>query len=699
MPNAFAQLKINPFADDVVTEPRRVSYSVEGLNVRPLEQLVARFSTLTIGELPRKAVVDRKAQLVFSPDRGYGKSHLLGRLFRALGDQATSIYLRPFQDPQRVWISILLATVQELERPNQQGAGSQLEAFSKGVLAHVAADHMSRGPARVYPEVQSAVKNLRADPLKVLSRPGDVLVNWMKSRVEDASELARCAELLRERGVDLDGRETAWLKVLAGYAFAPPSGLDREAALKWLRADPLEADELKILNLTMADNEGRGDSSAQEINDLSFRRLKGLCALASYYRPFVFCFDQTEFYGGDRALVHALAKCVWDFHFALYNQLTIVTANSTNWSEEILPFMQLALRDRFDDEKIMLEGITGEQAKQLISKRLRDFQIGDADILDFLGGDWLNAQFSGLPQIGVRSLLTKAAERFRSLATPDAQPQQKTPLADLFAMEVNEIRANKALHRYNQDCLMWFVQALAEGYDDVAIRKTSGRYFTVQWAWHDRSIYFAFEAGDNNARWRAIAKEGVNLARSANRFAALVFRTPDLMPIPRSTWGVAKEQIEDAQKKGLRIVALMLDEVCELHAARELYSNALQGNIDHEAADVLKFLRTRFEPWFRRHSQSALEESPPDRPQPTVTPTRDQRSRPPTPVETNLSKAQLGTVLKCVSERMLVDIKEVLKSLGDASLETAVLRAIERSPNIKAHPGPQTIYLQWRVLA
>jgi hypothetical protein len=699
MPNAFAQLKINPFADDVVTEPRRVSYSVGGLNVRPLELLIAKFSTLTIGELPRKAVVDRKAQLVFSPDRGYGKSHLLGRLFRALGEQATSIYLRPFQDSQRVWISILLATVQELERPNNQGAGSQLEAFSKGVLAHVAADHMSRGPARIYPEVQNAVKNLRADPLKVLSHPGNVLVNWMKSRVDDVAELARCAELLKERGIDLDGRETAWIKVLAGYAFGQAGGLDREAALKWLRADPLETDELKILKLATADNEARGDSSAQEINDLSFRRLKGLCALASYYRPFLFCFDQTEFYGGDSALVHALAKCIWDFHFALYNQLTIVTANSTNWSAEILPYMQPALQDRFDDEKIMLEGITVDQAKELIGKRLRDFQIDDTDIQNFIGDGWLNTQFSSLPQIGVRSLLTKAAQRFRALAAPDAKPPQKTPLSDLFASEVNEIRANKALHRYNQDCLMWFAQALAEGFDGVAIRKTSGRYFALQWAWPDRSIYFAFEAGDNNARWRAIANEGVSLGNTRH-FAALVFRTPDLTPIPRSTWGVAKEQIEAAKKRGLQIVALTLDEVCELHAARELYSNALQGNIDHEAAEVLKFLRARFEPWFKRFSQSAVAGSSPEHPPaPAAAPTRSNRARSSVSTHADLSEAQFRVVLDCVNQRMLVDIKEILRALGDESLQPAVLRAIERSANIKAHPGPQTIYLQWRVVA
>jgi len=47
----------------------------------------------------------------------------------------------------------------------------------------------------------------------------------------------------------------------------------------------------------------------------------------------------------------------------------------------------------------------------------------------------------------------------------------------------------------------------------------------------------------------------------------------------------------------------------------------------------------------------------------------------------------------------LVDIKIVLQKLGEESLREALLRAVERSPNLKAHPGPQTIYLQWRITA
>ena len=136
---------VNPFEDNVIGQPRTVRYSVPGLNDRPLNALLTKLSRLTVGALPRQPISVKKAQLIISPEPGYGKSHLLGRLFQKLGTEATKIYLRPFQDPQRVWSSILLTTVQELELPNENTAqsGTQLEAFALGVLAHVAADFMT----------------------------------------------------------------------------------------------------------------------------------------------------------------------------------------------------------------------------------------------------------------------------------------------------------------------------------------------------------------------------------------------------------------------------------------------------------------------------------------------------------------------------------------------------------------------------
>jgi len=225
--------------------------------------------------------------------------------------------------------------------------------------------------------------------------------------------------------------------------------------------DPLENEELSILRLAVADNEGKADSSPYEINGLSFQRLKGLCVLSSYYRPFVLCFDQTEFYGSDRALVNALGSGVEALHATVPNQLTIVTTNAANWASDMLPVMEQALRDRFSPA-IALEGITETQARELIKARLADFQISETAATAFIEEGWLAARFTARREIGVRDLLITAAERFRALAKPTAEPRPKAPMAELFAIEVNKVRANKALYQYNQDCLMWFVQALAD---------------------------------------------------------------------------------------------------------------------------------------------------------------------------------------------------------------------------------------------
>lgn len=148
MTSSYANQQVNPFEDDVVREPREVSFSVKGLNDAPLNALLAKFSTLDSGAPPRsRPARAAKTQLVVSPDRGYGKSHLLGRLFTKLGRRATKVYLRPFQDPNKSWHSILLLTIQELDRPDNENEGvlSQLEALAVGTLAR----NLPRAPTRM----------------------------------------------------------------------------------------------------------------------------------------------------------------------------------------------------------------------------------------------------------------------------------------------------------------------------------------------------------------------------------------------------------------------------------------------------------------------------------------------------------------------------------------------------------------------
>lgn len=467
--------------------------------------------------------------------------------------------------------------------------------------------------------------------------------------------------------------------------------------MKWLRAEPLEPEEGALLHLDAADNEGRGDSSAQEINELSFQRLRGLCHLASYYRPFVFCFDQTEFFASDPALIKSLGNCIDKLHAELHNHLTVVTANQANWVDDILPHMEPPHRERLSSE-IRLEGIRIEGARELIIERLKDCDLGADEIASFFADSWLEQVFDPLPALGVRMLLMRAAERFRTLAQPYTPPPPKPTLDDLFKLEVNSVRSKKALLAYNQDCLMWFVTDIGKGLEKVSIEKPQNqRYFSSGWSWPDRWVCFAFEGGDHWKRWQSIANEALGMARARRQRTTLayVFRTPDLTRVPKPTWAAAKATLDEAKTHGFHIVELTLDQVCELHAARELYSDALQGNIAYSGAETLTFLQTHFAPFLKEiafRQPPAQVKNAGNGKETKIVPPKAK----PTPA-TELDAEMLLLVLDMVREQKIIDISAVLGRLGSDNLRNPLLRSVEAHPNLKAHPGPMTIFLQWRI--
>ena len=148
-------MDINPFDDVIVSEPRRIETPVLGLNQKPLSQLEVYFEALLDGDIPRANKLTA-AQFVLSPAAGYGKSHLIGRLFKSLQGQATLVYLRPFADNASCWKSILLKIVQEMQFPESAMTEfcnpdeiNQLEAFSNGIITNILINGIKDGEIKV----------------------------------------------------------------------------------------------------------------------------------------------------------------------------------------------------------------------------------------------------------------------------------------------------------------------------------------------------------------------------------------------------------------------------------------------------------------------------------------------------------------------------------------------------------------------
>jgi hypothetical protein len=695
MPAAGFKSEVNPFKDDIVREPRDVDFSVTGLNDRQLESLVAAFGALDGGELPRSPVKADKAHLVISPDRGYGKSHLLGRLFHALGSRAIEVYLRPFQDPCKAWHSILLLTIQELERTAESTPASctQLEALARGVWLHLAAGLLASGEFRHYHhahEASSFLRQLAAEPTRLNEHR--LWIEWFEPLFDQPHEMRKLAASLKGLGIDLFGRERAWLKILGAQAFSAGTAKS-DASLKWIRAEPLEPEEVALLGISSADNEGRGEASAPEINDLSFKRLRGLCLLASFYRPFLFCFDQTEFFASDPSLINALGNCIDKLFVEVPNQMTVITANYANWQDDIVPHLDSPQRERIAPA-ITIDGIRAEGAAELIKDRFRAYDQSEETSVRFFAGGWLEQVFRQLPELGVRAVLMRAADRFQSLSRPDLVRQSQT-LDELFQLQVHDVRSKKAHLAYNQDALMWFAKDIAEGRDKVSIvRPPNRRYFSIDWQWPDRAVCFAFEAGDNSQRWKGIANEAIRIADSrGGATLTYVLRTPDLVKVPRKSWAAIGKTIEEATGKGFHIYPLSIDQVGELHAARELYSNALQGNIAFSGPQTLDWLRDRFKPLlrelsFRSHQPETGRNGSAG--EAAVGEPAESRSD-------QLDEAHLRQVVDTVRKLKLVDVQVVLSKLGSDALRDPLLRSVDAHPNLKAHPFPQATFLQWRI--
>jgi hypothetical protein len=172
-----------------------------------------------------------------------------------------------------------------------------------------------------------------------------------------------------------------------------------------------------------------------------------------------------------------------------------------------------------------------------------------------------------------------------------------------------------------------------------------------------------------------------------------VFRTPDLTKVPRKSWTVIGKNIEEAVQKGFHIYTLSIDQVCELHAAREMYSNALQGNIAFSGPETLSWLQKHFDPLLKELSFRS------SRPEAVHAGSDVKASvnKPDDDHSDQLDEANLNAVVATVRQLKLVDIKVVLSRLGNPELRDPLLRSVEVHPNLKAHPFPQTTFLQWRI--
>jgi hypothetical protein len=356
----------------------------------------------TVVGLGRQAQAgNRGLGVVVWGEAGMGKSHLLARLNRAIGEQADLplIYLHNLQaSPERLPRYVLRSVLHRLTR-------GQVRPFFKAPLF--------------------ALLNtvLRA----ALERQGRTRGTWPQIAAAYGAFLAPLAERDTAGGVLFDS--TVYEVLYQFYRAVHPGrrGAEEELAalaVRWLSGEALDAAEARRLGLP-AERDPEGPVALAD-NQHVKQVLVALAQLArAAGRLFLLCFDQVDNLDEDQ--VKALARFLHDLLDSAGN-LLIVT---TGVQHTLLSFQQRGVItetswDRIGQFQVTLGRLRREQGWDLLRARLLRFlepfrglkeveeRLRD-DPLFPLGVAWFDARLRDLPDFRPRDLLGWACDRWRQL--------------------------------------------------------------------------------------------------------------------------------------------------------------------------------------------------------------------------------------------------------------------------------------------
>lgn len=667
----MTEQRVDPFADSIVTEPRSIEPAVESLNRKALEQILAAFADVTRQTIPRLQPA-AFVELVTSAEPGFGKSHLIGRLFRKLDDDATLVYVRPFQDPSSAWISLLSKTVAELDFPDQAdklslepGDLTQLDMLARRVLVNLVLRLLATGKAR-HPDAPKAIQFFNRFPNAVFETPE--WRDWLHAEKE--ATIRDLTQELRGLGINLLPNNQAWLKVLFAYAFSENDPDLRQVAIDWLNASPLDAREGELLGLRRAELPTEG-ATPQERNETAFERIRDLFKLGSFYRPFLLCFDQTEVYAGAPAMARSLGTTLSRLRREAVNHLVVVTANQFVW-EKVLQFFEVADQHCLRPDPIRLLGIDLAQARELLAQRLERSRISEDTARTFIASDWVTGMFAMHRQRSVRDVLRTASERWGTARKPN--------LPALYESYRRRLLADPKRLDYDAGVFQWLLEHVmgpAAGFETERTQSAKG-YLTLRWHADRREARFGFEAGNHHRRWEAIYNESERLRQQAahegQSLRVAFFRTPLQKPLAQRNL----LQIEGAHGKFFRLLSLEREQAAELYAAHDLHADVLQGNQEFTPDEVVEFLRAAL-----RHWADAII----DAKAPSVRPAKP--SEPPLDLPKHVREIVRGAVL--ITLPLL--LQRLPRPLGASEAE--VLTACSQISEIRVFSAPQCTVIHW----
>ena len=652
-------IQINPFENDIVANPRELEPCVQGLNEGALHQLLEKYEIVSTGSVPRRNYHNH-AWLITSAEPGYGKSYLIGRLFKALEQKAVPVYIRPFQNPSTCWKSILSRVVNELKYNNSFDTATPviLEQLSHCILTFIFAKGNLMEDIRIPDLLKSCDKD---------ENRRDIFAHKEKL-------ISLFTEQLELNGIKLHASSTSWLNLLLNYTFNKSNHEIKDICLAWLYGESIYQEEAKTVGISRRDVT-HPEFSSEEINEICYMRVVDLCHLAGFFKPLFFCFDQTENFGRNSDLVRAFGIVIESLTSTCPNQVTVVAANQHVWEKTICNVMEQAHTQRLR-AGIDLEGINKEQAGEFVKQRLSGHKIDKSGGYLFINEKWIERYFENKSQVGIRAFIQQCRKQWDKVKNEE---REKPSIGDYFEKIIKTVGSQPKKHIFDPDIFYWLVLDVANGVSGIsaAKHKTEKGYFEIQWQLNNHSLLFGFESDSNCNRWGAIAREATRYCRSRHNLKTVMLRAVGLPVIPLPTWEKTSVEIEFAIKECLNIIYLAKEETLEIYAANQFYMDAVEGDTPFLPDEVLLFVRKRLG-WFwdkitgRRMVKDKGEKT-----------------------EISIPDNIINKLTAEVKKEKLLRLNDLITNIQEPFDKDLIIAACRKVPQIAIHKDSETILLQW----
>ncbi len=371
---------LNPFAADVCAGPYEVSetQSVAGLNADVLERL-----THAVDEQQHSAgrAAGQPLVLLTAPRAGYGKTHLLGRMTASSGGQWLLLPLAFRMGDEVTRANVARRGLEALERAGTGVAGwSKLREACGGVAAALLRQLIRQGKLPCANPDQ-AVRVLSGPVHEIFSSGGQahLIGEWLRKHVAQ----------LRKPMAELASRTTGLVTVA-------------EAEV-WLQAFIAQA----------LDGQGGGLASLRQLASRSEESCGVLMRLLGLWRPVVLLVDHLDgFYRNAEAGLR-IASLLLDVA-ELDGHPVVLSLNQDVWQATFAHHLPSALEDRLTSSRLLLRGLTEDEAADLVRLRLRQGGVEEKTARAF--ADFLDVPryFMGRPlgSVSARVFLRHAARQW-----------------------------------------------------------------------------------------------------------------------------------------------------------------------------------------------------------------------------------------------------------------------------------------------